>query len=347
MSMPLRKGLGYSLSVVVGLGLLGGVLYYAGWRDVLHAIQALGWTGACGVLGSVLFAISSWVLSWWVILFAYGIRLSIGRVLAAWLSGYAVSYLTPTIYFGGEPFRALMISDRTPAPTTRVFATIIVERFLGGLGLIVFVLIGSFYAVLSPRIDADYKRVVIAGVAFITFWIMIGFLNFAGNFKWISRLLRTLRHLIPRWRKGFERAANKVSETEDEVYDAFTKHRKGILIAFLIQLCATFFVYMRPQVFFHFSTGTTFDFSQLSLLFTLNILLSFFLWLTPGGLGTSEAALIGIFALVGIAKDEAVAFALVFKVVELLFVGLGIILLVNGGIGRFIPRLRRQQDPSL
>ena len=345
MKKPLRKGLSYSLSVVVGLGLLGGVLYYAGWRDVLRAIQALGWSGAFGVFGSVLFAILSWVASWWIILATYNIHLPIGRVLAAWLSGYAVSYLTPTIYFGGEPFRALMISDRTSAPTTRVFATIIVERFLGGLGLIVFILIGSFYAVLSPRIGADYKRAVIAGVAFITFWIVIGFLNFAGNFKWISRLIRTLRCLIPRWRKGFERAADKVSETEDEVYDAFTKHRKGILIAFLIQLCATFFVYMRPQVFFHFSTGTMFDFSQLSLLFTLNILLSFFLWLTPGGLGTSEAALIGIFALVGIAKDEAVAFALVFKVVELLFVGLGVILLVNGGVGRFIPRLRRQREP--
>jgi len=42
------------------------------------------------------------------------------------VSGYAVSYLTPTLYFGGEPFRALLVSDSTEAPTTRIFATIIV-----------------------------------------------------------------------------------------------------------------------------------------------------------------------------------------------------------------------------
>jgi uncharacterized protein (TIRG00374 family) len=152
-----------------------------------------------------------------------------------------------------------------------------------------------------------------------------------------------LRYLVPRFRGGFERAAIKVSETEDEIYDAFTLHWKGTLAAFMVQLCATFFVYMRPQVFFHFSADTTFDFSQLSLLFTLNILLSFFLWITPGGLGTSEAALMGIFVLVGIGKDGAVAFALMFKFVEFLFVGIGLVCLFNRGIGRLLPGFKRRE----
>lgn len=334
MKKPLKKGLNYTLSVVVGVGLLGGVLYYVGWRGIFAHITALGAAGIAGVVGDVLLTVIAWILCWLIILRSYGITLSLNSITAARLSGFAVTYLTPTLYFGGEPIRALMVVGRTPAPATRIFATIVVERFLGGLSLVVFVLIGSFYALISPHVSMVEKRIVIIGVPFICFWIVIGLINFAGNFKWISRMIRLLRYPLPRWRKAFKRAANKVSETEDEVYEAFTRHWKGTLLAFLIQTAATFFVYMRPQVFFHFSAHTTFSFPQLSLLFTLNIMLSFFLWITPGGLGTSEAALIGIYKLVGVGKEGAVAFSLIFKFIEILFVVIGLIFLFNRGLGR-------------
>ena len=333
MKEPLKKGINYTLSVVVGVGLLGGVLYYVGWRGIFAQIVSLGAAGLAGVAGDVLLTIIAWILCWLVILRSYGITLSLNSITAARLSGYAVTYLTPTLYFGGEPIRALMVVGRTPAPATRIFATIVVERFLGGLSLVVFVLIGGFYALVSPHVSMVEKRLVIIGVPFICFWIIVGLINFAGNFKWISRLIRLLRHPLPRWRGAFERAAKKVSETEDEVYEAFTRHWKGTLLAFLIQTVATFFVYMRPQVFFHFSAHTTFSFPQLSLLFTLNIMLSFFLWITPGGLGTSEAALIGIYKLVEVGKEGAVAFSLVFKFIEILFVVIGLIYLFNRGLG--------------
>jgi len=338
MKKPLKKGLNYTLSIVVGVGLLGGVLYYVGWRGIFAHITALGAAGIAGVAGDVLLTIVAWILCWAVILRSYGITLSLNSITAARLSGYAVTYLTPTLYFGGEPIRALMVVGCTPAPATRIFATIVVERFLGGLSLVVFVLIGSFYALISPHVSMVEKRIVIIGVPFICFWIVVGLINFAGNFKWISRMIRLLRYPLPRWRKAFKRAANKVSETEDEVYEAFTRHWKGTLLAFLIQTAATFFVYVRPQVFFHFSAHTTFSFPQLSLLFTLNIMLSFFLWITPGGLGTSEAALIGIYKLVGVGKEGAVAFSLMFKFIEIVFVVIGLAYLFNRGLGRISSR---------
>lgn len=338
MNKPFKKGLSYTLSAVLGFGLLGGVLYYVGWRSIFAQINALGAAGIVGVAGAVFLSSAAWMLSWSIILHSYGISLSLNSVASAWVSGYAVTYLTPTLYFGGEPIRALLVVDRTPAPATRVFATIVVERFLGGLSLIVFVLIGSFYALISSGVGTVEKEIVLIGVPFILFWIVIGLINFVGNFKWISRTIRLLRYPLSRWHNAFERAADKVSETEDEIYEAFTRHWKATFLAFLIQSLATFFVYMRPQAFFYFSAHTTFGFPQLSLLFTLNIMLSFFLWITPGGLGTCEAALIGIFKLVGVGKEGAVAFSLMFKFVELLLVVVGIIYLFNRGISRMSRR---------
>lgn len=338
MKARLRRGLSLVGSVVIGLGLLGGVLYWVGWRGVLSQIQALGAAGLLAVVGDVLLAMVAWIVSWWIILRAYGIRLGVGVVTAARLAGYAISYLTPTLYFGGEPVRAMMVTDKTEAPTTRVFATIVVERFLGGLGLLVFVLIGTFYAIFSPSVDIMSRRGVVAGVAFITFWILVGLIDFAGNLKWISGAIRLLRFIVPRWRNGLERAATRVSETEDEISFAFRKHWRATLLAFAVQLVATFFAYMRPQVFFYFSAARTFGFPQLSLLFTLNLMLSFLLWITPGGVGTSEAALIGIFTLVGVDKGGAVAFSLVFKVFELILVAAGLWCIFRRGLRRMVAR---------
>ena len=337
MNNPLKKGLSYSLSIVVGLGLLGGVLYYVGWRSVIAWIDALGPIGLAAVFGDVFLAVASWIASWWFILRAYGVRIPFRSVVGARLSGFAVSYITPSLYFGGEPIRAALAVGRTNAPVTRIVATIVIERFLGGISILFFVLIGAVYAIMSDTISAVEKNVVIGGVMFILFWTVIGFIDFGKNLKWISRIIRGFRHILPRFTNAFNKAADKVSETEDEIYDAFARHWKGMLLAFLMQMVGTFLMYIRPELFFHFSKELSFNFAQLSLLFTLNIMLSFFLWITPGGVGTGEIAMIGIFRLVApeIGKGGAVTFSLIFKFFELIFVSLGLAYLFDRGIGRF------------
>jgi uncharacterized protein (TIRG00374 family) len=334
------------LSIVVGLTLLGGVLYWVGWRRIFAQMHALGIAGIISIVGSVLFAMAFWILSWWIILRSYGIRLPLSTVIGARLSGYAISYITPTLYFGGEPVRALMVAGKTDAPTTRVFATVFLERFLGGLSMIVFILAGSFFAISSPALPWAEKRALIAGVGFVTFWILVGFIDFAWNLKWISRIIRLLGGPLKRWKGVLGRAADKVSETEDEIHAAFTVHRKGTLLAFLVQIVATSFVFLRPQVFFYFSSGHVFTFPQLSLLFTLTvILLSFFLWITPGGIGTGEAAIIGIFHLISpsISREGAVAYSLMFKFAESVIVAAGLYYLAQRGIARIS---RRKGSPS-
>ncbi len=337
MKAPVRTSWKYVLSIVAGLGLLGGVLYYVGWRRIFAEMSALGVPGILGVIGSVLLAMAAWTLSWWIILRSYGIRLPLGQVIGARLSGYAISYITPTLYFGGEPVRALMVTGKTDAPTTRVFATVFLERFLGGLSMILFILIGSFFAISSPALAWPEKRLLISGVGFITFWILVGLVNFAWDFKWISQAIRLLGRLLRRWKDPLGRAADKISETEEEIHLAFTEHWKGTTLAFVVQVAATFFVFTRPQVFFYFSSGQLFTFPQLALLFTLTvILLSFFLWVTPGGIGTGEAAIIGIFHLVApsVSSHGAVAFSLMFKFAESILVVLGLYYLAQRGIAR-------------
>lgn len=337
----IRNGWKILLSIAIGLGILVTVLYFVGWQNMFAEMVALGFLGMLSVLGNVLISMTFWILCWWVILRSYGVQLPLRSIIGARLAGYAVSYLTPTLYFGGEPVRAMLVVGKSDAPTTRIFATIVVERFLGGLSMIAFILVGSFYALSSPQIPWPERRLIAFVVGFVTFWILVGLVDFAGNLKWISRIIRLLGKPFARWKSALERAAHKVSETEDEIHCAFTKHWKGTLVAFLLQTVATFFVYTRPQFFFYFSKGLPFTpaglpltVPQLSLIFTFTIMLSFFLWITPGGLGTAEAALVAVFALVIPAATSAgvVAYSLTFKLAESIFVAIGMIYVTKRGI---------------
>jgi uncharacterized protein (TIRG00374 family) len=334
MKLPLRSTLNFVGSVLIGAASISVVLYFVGWRQTLDAMRALTIVGILEVFATVFLTVAAWVVGWHIILRSYGIRTPLGRIIGARLSCFAVSYLTPTLYFGGEPFGAFLIADKATAPTTRVFATIIVERFLLGVSFTLFMLVGGFYAAMSPAIPASQKRILIAGLGFIAAWILIGLVNFAWNLKWVSRIIRWLGRVMPRWQERLGRAANKVSETEDEVSYAFTRHRKATLLAFLIQVVTTSLTFLRPQVFFGASLGMRFTIAQLAILYSLYIVMGFFLWITPGGLGTSEAGAIGIFRLVApsITTGEAVAYSLMFKAFEAVFVAIGIWYLMQRGV---------------
>ncbi|MFC2095238.1 lysylphosphatidylglycerol synthase transmembrane domain-containing protein [Candidatus Bipolaricaulota bacterium] len=342
-----RNGWKIILSIAIGIGILVAVLYFVGWRETFAEMAALGALGIISVLVNVLISMTFWILCWWVILRSYGIRMPLRSIVGARLAGYAVSYLTPTLYFGGEPVRAMLVVGKSDAPTTRIFATIVVERFLGGLSMIVFVLMGSFYAISSPNIPLTERRLLASAIGFVTFWILLGLVNFAGNFKWISRIIRSLGKPFSRWATSLGRAASKVSETEDEIHNAFTKHWRGTIVAFLLQTVATFFVYTRPQFFFFFSSGLQLTMPQLSLIFTFTIMLSFFLWITPGGLGTAEAALVGVFALVipAITSAGVVAYSLIFKFAESIFVAMGMFYVTKRGIQYMRSRSKPNPEP--
>jgi uncharacterized protein (TIRG00374 family) len=348
MKLPLRSTLNFVGSVLIGAASISLVLYFVGWRGTLDAMRALTVVGALEVFGTVALTVGSWVVGWRIILRAYGIRTPFRRVIGARISMFAVSYLTPTLYFGGEPFGAYLVADRDAVPMTRVFATIIVERFLLGVSLTLFMLVGGFYAAASPAITPREKLACIAGLGFIAAWIIIGLVNFAWNLKWVSRIIRRLGRAMPRWQERLTRAAAKMSETEDEVSYAFTRHRKATLLVFLIQLVTTTLAFIRPQVFFGASLGMRFTIAQLAIIYALYILMGFLFWITPGGLGTSEAGAIGMFRLVAptITTGQAVAYSLTFKLAEAVFVAIGVWYLMQRGLHFLERRALTSNHPS-
>ena len=319
--------------ILVGGALLGGLIYISGPRLIFQEIKAVGAWGFIAVLGNVLCALLAWLASWMVLLHAAGIHVPLRSVATAFLAGYAVSYLTPSMSLGGEPVRAYLVSKQAQVPMAQVMATVVVERLLSGVAVLLFASLGGFFALVSPNLKFADKRAVGIAIGLMAGLQFLAIFSFARNYHWISRFIRFLARHMP-GRGKLLRAAAKVAEMEQEIYHAFT-HRLGYTsFAFLFQFLTVFFNYLRPQVFFYFTQKTLFTVPQLSLYFTLNAILTAFLWVTPGGVGVAEGGRMGIFSLLGIHSSGALAYSVLYRFAELVFVGGGVYFMVHAGLVR-------------
>lgn len=326
--------------VFLGLGIFSAILYFVGIRNTLAQILQLGWLGFSLLTGLVILTLVLWALSWLIILRTYGINAKWGAVWRARLSGFAISYLTPSMYFGGEPVSIYVLAQTEQAPPTKITATVIVAKFLEGISLILFLYIGGFFALAALSLPLRQEVTILLSSLILGVAVALGFINFTGRRFWASRLLMFLSRILPA-KRFFERAIEKVRETEAYVFEAFKYHRRWTLIAFFVSLLATLCMYLRPLVFFYFSQRIVFSFSQLSIIFALSVLLGALFWLTPGGIGIFEGGMIGILSLVGIGSGGAVAFALAIKPIEVVAVALGLFYMMGFGLRQTVSRLKK------
>ncbi|MGB9756946.1 MAG: lysylphosphatidylglycerol synthase transmembrane domain-containing protein [Candidatus Bipolaricaulaceae bacterium] len=317
--------------IFLGLGLFAGLIWISNPKLVWEELKAVGVLGFLAVVGDMVLSFLAWTWSWFILLRGAGIKVRWREVLSPMLAGSAVTYLTPSAYLGGEPVRAYWVAKGAGVSMAHVMAPTMVERLLGGISLLFFAAIGGFFALLSPTASSATKGAIALGLVIMTVFLLLGMISFAQNLQWISKVFKALGRLF-RWQGVLDRLAKSASVMEEQIYQVLS-HRLGhVLGSFILQLVTVFLTYIRPQIFFYFTKQALFDFPQLSLFFTLNVFISAFIWLTPGGLGLADGGRAGVFRLLGLSLSSAFAYNVLFRFVELLQVGLGVYILLRRGL---------------
>lgn len=309
-------------SVLLGAGFLAFIINWVGGAKVWSALAHLGLTGFLVLFADVTLTIACWLFSWVILLRAYGVQAGWGMLVRARLASYAVSYITPVPYAGGDPVGIYLLAKESSESVEKLVAAVIVARFLEGVTLLFFLTFGSLYALFgSPVSNAIYWPLLTTDLLFIIA-LGLGALDFWSNRLWATRLTGWLTRHLP-WRPFRDSTVARVRRVEEEIHQAFHRYRRATAGSALVALLGAAFLYLRPQVFFYFSEQMVFSFAQLALIFALTLVLGTVFWITPGGLGVYEGGLIGTFALFGISADRAVAFSLALKPLEIFFVVLG------------------------
>ena len=325
-----RRGV-FLISTLFGIALLVIMVWIARPMDVLYRISALGTAGIIAFVSTFIVGFSFGVEGWRTLLRSYGVERSFRQTFAVMAGAYAVTYLTPSFHLGGEPVRAFAASDGFTRRSHEVVATILIERLVYLIIIATLLLAGGSIGLGRSSIPVLMQQgiLAVAGAGLIGSAIVI--VGISRKAMWASRTVAFILRHLPQW-AWVKHVQDGLQEVEGEINEALGIHRGGTLKAAVLFTLSVGMNLLAPLVFYSFAYGRFLSIEQLLLFFTLSTGSSLFSWLTPGGIGIMEGAYAGIFSIMGLPIDGAIAFSLLQKVSSLCIIAVGIIYLSQHSI---------------
>ncbi|MBI5369556.1 MAG: flippase-like domain-containing protein [Planctomycetes bacterium] len=323
-----------ALSLLLGVALLVWVVRAVGVADALTALRRAGPGAALAlaVNGAAILALQT--AAWSILLRSAGHPVAFRVLLAAMVMGYAMSFLTPSMYLGGEPIRTVYIARRSGLRKRLVLGTILVQKFAELASFLVLCWFGS--AAVLHRYRADLGAGALAGL--VAFDLLAGAAlgalcwSFLTRAHWSARLLRSIARR-GWWRPAaFEWAAGAAADMEEVIYAAFHARLRATLAAAGLMFASLLLVFLRPAFFFCWLPDIApFDLTTLGVFFVFTQLLMAF-HVTPGGVGFYEAGFVAVFHLLAVPLAGGLAYTALARGVELSLTGLGILRALSLGL---------------
>jgi uncharacterized protein (TIRG00374 family) len=306
--------------LLLGVFLFVALVERTGAREILEALAHFG-------LGPfVLFVLISllnfglFVYRWQKILRSQdpgGRRLSWFRLYLHRMSGYAVSYLTPAAYVGGEPVRVgLLVADGVEAK--RATSSVVIDVAFDVSALIIFIAAGLFFAVFEGIELGHAGGWFIAGLVFFALILLSFYLATVSGRGFFWTLFCALGlHRLERL-KGAGAWIRGVDETLAQAFRQRTRMLAWLLALSLVMVSFRVF----EQWFIAHYLGIELSFSQAFLTATIPGLA--FLIPVPSALGFFEASQKGLFALLGV-PINVLALTLIIRFRDMIFIAIGML----------------------
>jgi len=334
------------LGFLIGTALFVGMIYTVGPARCLATLREVGIFGVLSFTGLLLLQILFFTLGWQTLLHGAGLSPPLHWIGISQLMGYVGNNITPSMYLGGEPVAAYFLARRRNLPTRRVMGTMITSKFMQLFAFLMIFFTGSYLIFSRPRFignlppDLHWIGTMMrwANVVAALGCILLVALVVSGK-NVLTALLRFVArcglgpYTLFRWKP-------KVRGMESTIHHAFQNSRRQTLLCFLYSIGAMLTIYVRPIVFFQFTSPSPSAFSTEALtgalveaaaFFTLSQVVQAFQF-TPGGLGIFDAASVVIFLHVfGISEQYGMAFNIVYRLGDLVVIALGTILIVHYG----------------
>lgn len=326
---------------ILPLGLLAAGLLVlavtAGRVDLSRAWQALGRIGVVGAaafLVNIALTIGGPFVGWHLLMRSLGIPVSLKTTMTSGLLGRAINLFSPFNYFGGESVRTLHVAAATGAPRRKVLAAVVVSEVQVMLGLTVFALAGLGIWAAGPSLAGSRLPWAAAGAAILVVAVLAILGLAIGDVKPCLRLLDALI----RWRIFPSRLSALRSATldlENLIRTLFVERPATFYLSQLWSLTSPIAQFLRPTLFFWLlgRSGAPVPlpgFLELTVFFVLSQLV-FMLPTTPGGVGVYEAGVVGLFRLLGWDPAEGVAYGLLLRLDDVVFLAAAMGVVAAGG----------------
>lgn len=332
MTAAIVRGARWQLCLLLlGLGLVGVLIYAAGPADVFRALRLLGWLTPFVALPYLTSYILDTIGWWWVLTRGFagpahsGVAMpSLLQLFAVRAAGEAINAITPTAYFGGEPVKAWLL-HRRGVPLASGAASVLVSKTALMLTQGLFVLLGLLIALRRWHTAIPLWAAASIGVllACLTGVVLIG-LQRNGLFTVLLNLSRRVsgrKALLVEWEADVAAL--------DGLLRGFYTGRVGDFLAccvlhFLGWVAGCFEVLLALRLL-----GVPLDFPTAFSIESLSGVAKLAAVIVPGSLGIQEGGQVLIFVAFGFGASLAMTFSLLRRGREMLWIGFGLSVLVH------------------
>ena len=322
----MKKHFFFLISLFTGLILLVISFKKIGLENILLAVSSISILKFAIVLGISFLWMFVASLRWKIIIETQNSTgVSFFKVFKAKLVGFTVSYLTPVIFVGGEPFRAYLLKKETKIPLNKAVSSIIIDSAIYLTVVFFFFIIGLIFFLnffIPPR---NFLFVI---AIFLIFNMVVFYIFYSKALNKTSKNKGAISFLIGILSlnkiKAIQKIENEINNTEEDISNFFKHQKRKLVITFsltVLEVLLTLFVYWLVIYFL----GYTADIKQI---FSINTLIIFiFLVPIPAAIGSFEMSQLFIFPFLGISSTIGIVFSLIIRMINLIMAGLGIVFL--------------------
>lgn len=317
----MKRRWGKLLALCLGLSLFLWILGQVGLEETFTQIRQVGWSFPSLLLPSLVMALL-FSISWWSTL-PPGVPFASTFLIRA--AGEAVNTITPLAYLGGEPLKASLLR-RLGVPLTDGLASVVVTKTMTAFAYALFIFLGLACALPRTR---EFSSALLGGVGvglFLALSVLaLYYSQTRGLFSLLHRLVYRLGVRGEAWmakREGLEILDGKIAML----------YRSGSpLAACLVFSLVGWLTTAIEAYFFLWAMGAPVDVLTAMVIQALLLGVKAATFFIPANLGAQEGGTVLIFIGLGMSGEVAMAFSLLRRAREILWIAIGLLVLTRSG----------------
>lgn len=315
------------ISLVVGLVSLVILYQRVGVKDILIELDKLrAWqffiilATTCSIIG-----ITTW--RWKIILKNFvSIPLSWQTVIKARLSELSISYLTPMMYFGGEGVRAYVLNKDKNVPISDGLVSVLIDRIAEFLGAFIFVFLGAILMVVERSFIWGILLFIFAFAIFIALYFFLELIGFDKVLLFIVKIFRLDKIGYESETVGQTTIGERLLFVGRQTTFYFQKSRSKFYLITILSVLSLIMWLLQTKLLFNFFGYHL----SLSKIFVIKIIITLSGFIPiPADLGAYEGAHVLAFSIFDLPAEGAIAFSLVTRGIDLIWVSVGIFLVAH------------------
>ena len=320
---------------IFGLGLLGIMLTQLDYAEVWRGLQHTGyWFFAVLALWMALYVLNT---SAWYIIIKAGQKQDTtqngynNKPINFWwlykvtVSGFALNYATPGGLMGGEPYRIMSIAPKIG--TERASSSVILYAMTHIFSHFWFWLVSIVLFFITQPLTTGHLTIVLASTVFCLLGLWFFMVGYQKGLAF--RAMRLLSHVpfVKRWALGFiERNKTQLDNIDQQISALHKQSRSTFVSAVFLELGCR--IISALEIYFILLViMPDVNYIQCILILAFTSLFANLLFFIPLQLGGREGGFLMSTSGLGIASSSGIFVALIVRIRELIFTGLGLLLI--------------------